>query len=121
MLVKIHKEDAHGNIYTLKEPLFVDLGSGEPVRVPAGFRSDGASVPRFFWRYVFPPGDSRALRAAFVHDYLYRVPVPGWDRIAADRIFLALLVADGMPIRAAVTAYTGVRLFGTKSWRTYNV
>lgn len=121
MLISVHQEDNYGNVYTLREPLFVDLGSGEPVRVPAGFKSDGASVPRLFWRCVFPPGDSRALRAAFVHDYLYRVPVPGWNRISADRIFLALLIADGMPIGSAVTAYIGIRIFGHKNWRKYNV
>ena len=40
MLVDIHESDEMGNVFTLKETLvYGDL------RVPAGFSSDGASVP----------------------------------------------------------------------------
>ena len=67
MLIDVHRSDDMGNVYTLKEPLYY-----RELTVPVGFRSDGASVPRFFWRLVFPPGDVQAMRAAFLHDFIYR-------------------------------------------------
>ncbi len=117
MLVDILKEDEQGNVYVLREPggLTVEW-HGKSVTVPYEFRSDGASVPRFFWRWVFPPGDTRALRAAFVHDWLYRIHPDGWTKAEADQLFRELLVEDGMPERFARRAYWGVRLFGGDSW-----
>ena len=112
MKIDVHEEDARGNVYTLLEPLeYMDL------TIPAGFESDGASVPRFFWRLVFPPGDSKALHAAFVHDYIYRTHPAGWTRADADKVFRELLVAGGIPAWRANLAYCGVRWFGGKSWK----
>ena len=115
MLVDIHRSDAQGNVFTLKETLMVRY-AGLVVLVPVGFESDGASVPRFFWRVVFPPGDDKALRAAFVHDYLYRVHPPGWTRELADLMFHDLLIEDGVPNIRAALAWTGVRIGGRKAW-----
>ena len=109
--IGIHEEDARGNVYTLRQELrYQDLV------VPRGFESDGASVPRFFWRYVFPPGEPRALRAAFLHDYVYREHPTGWTRKKADKMFLAVMLADGMDKSSAKKAYWGVRIFGYRSW-----
>ena len=117
MRVEIRKEDEQGSSYGLREPgdLTVEW-NGKRVTVPYGFRSDGASVPRFFWRWVFPPGDARALRAAFVHDWIYRTHPDGWTKADADQLFRELLVENGMPERYARRAYWGVRLFGGDSW-----
>ena len=112
--VEIHKSDEMGNVYTLLEPIVLkDYG----ITVPRGFNSDGASVPRFFWRVVFPPGDSKALRAAFVHDWLYRNHFTGWDREMADVLFFSLLISDGVSLFSAGLAFLGVRLFGWRSWK----
>lgn len=111
MLVDIHETDEMGNVFTLLEPLTY----GE-LTVPPGFASDGASVPRFFWRVVFPPGDNRALRAAFLHDWIYRTHPEGWTRAAADDLFRKVLIEDGVSRNSAGMAYWGVRLFGGPSW-----
>ena len=110
--VEVHRADERGNVFTLLEP----LQYGE-LTVPAGFESDGASVPRFFWRLVFPPGDSQALRAAILHDYIYREQPMGWNRADADNLFYTVLVADGVPVWRARLAFWGVRLFGGNSWK----
>ena len=111
MKIEVHKSDEMGNVYRLLEPLvYGDL------TVPAGFESDGASVPRFFWRIVFPPGDQKALRAAFLHDYIYRTHPAGWSRAAADELFRRVLIEDGVSRNSAALAYYGVRLFGGSSW-----
>ena len=109
--VEVHRADERGNVFTLLE----DLHWGG-ITVPAGFESDGASVPRFFWRAVFPPGDSQALRAAILHDWIYRTHPDGWTRSAADNLFYKVLTADGVPKARARLAYCGVRLFGSRCW-----
>ena len=111
MKVEIHQSDEMGNVYTLLEPL-----SYGDLTVPAGFESDGASVPRFFWRIVFPPGEPGALRAAFLHDFIYRTHPAGWTRKQADELFRELLIDDGVSRFSAGLAYWGVRLFGGSSW-----
>ncbi len=111
MLIDIHKSDEMGNVFTLREEL-----SYGGLTVPAGFESDGASVPRFFWRIVFPPGDNRALRAAFLHDWIYRTHPEGWTREAADNLFRKVLATDGVPRISATLAFWGVRLFGASAW-----
>ena len=111
MLVDIHESDEMGNVFTLREELVYG-----GLTVPAGFESDGASVPRFFWRIVFPPGDNRALRAAFLHDYIYRTHPAGWTRARADELFRRVLIEDGVSRNSANMAYCGVRLFGGSSW-----
>lgn len=117
MLVDIHKEDDKGNVYTLKERIRVRW-QGRRLNVPKGFQSDGASVPRIFWRLVFPSSDTTALRAAFCHDYIYRTHPQGWTKAEADQMFYDVLVRDGVPKWRAWLAYMGVKYFGFWAWRS---
>jgi len=112
MLIDVHQSDAMGNVYTLREPLYY-----REMVVPVGFESDGASVPRFCWRLVFPPGDPLALRAAFLHDFIYRTHPAGWTRAQADALFRDVLIADGVPKWRAYLAWSGVRIGGAKAWK----
>lgn len=111
LIIRIDKDAARGDVYTL-----VRAFSRCGVTVPAGFQSDGASVPRFFWRAVFPPGDVHALAGAFLHDYVYRTHPAGWTREEADRTFREVIHADGVPLFRAWLAWLGVRLFGLSAW-----
>jgi hypothetical protein len=82
--------------------------------VPPGFESDGASLPRRFWRIIGHPFDMNYLREAIGHDYLYRRQ--RLPRKIADAIFDELL-------RGRIAAwrrwgiYHGLRLFGWIAWR----
>lgn len=107
-----HEEDSRGNIFTLLRPVSV-CG----ITVPAGFESDGASVPRLFWGVVFPRDDRQALCAAICHDYIYRTHPAAWKRSDADDAFLFLLEQGGVPWLRRTRAYIGVRLFGAPSWK----
>lgn len=118
--VSIHTEDSMGNVYTLLEDLVV-VWNGRVLVVPAGFKSDGASVPRFFWRCVFPPGDSKALRAAFAHDFIYREHPQGWTKADADNMFYDLLREDGVSWLSSQGAYWGVRLCGGPAWNALKI
>jgi len=74
--------------------------------VPAGFRSDGASVPRLF-RWAVPRWN-RTLYAGLLHDYLIRCRVV--DDRRADREFYRALRVSGVGFVSAVRMYLAVRL-----------
>ena len=113
---EIHRETENGDVLTLLEDLHVTW-RGKVLTVPAGFKSDGCSVPRAFWSIVCPSIDPRTLRAAIVHDYIYRSSITGWTRLEADELFYDFMVEDGFPKFKAGLAYYGVRWFGCGSWR----
>lgn len=115
IIFKTHREDARGNVFTVLYPYRVNFG-GRGFLIPRGFESDGASVPRLFWRIVFPNSDSHATTAGIAHDFIYRMQPEGWTRRDADRMFLALLVEFGAPLPAALAAYHAVRFFGGIAW-----
>jgi hypothetical protein len=102
--------------YELLEDLACTLEAapGQVVRlvVPAGFRTDYASVPRFFWR-IFPPA-GRHGRAAVLHDWLY---VEGTcPRFFADAMFRVAMETLGVPLWQRFLMYAAVRAFG---WRYF--
>jgi hypothetical protein len=120
MLVDIQTTAEKGRVYTLAEPggLRIEWKDKAPFIVPQGFKSDGASVPRFFWRLVFPKGDEKAIRAGFAHDWIYRNHPEGWTKAEADLMFYDLLLEDGVEKWRAWIAYQGVKWFGHLAWKT---
>lgn len=80
--------------------------------VPAGFVSDGPSVPRIPFLYFF--FGSKGKRAAVVHDWLYRNELVPRD--VADDIFKEALCDTNKGIYTAFGMYLGVRMFG---WASY--
>lgn len=117
IIFKPHREDKRGNVFAVLYPYRVNHG-GRTFLIPRGFESDGASVPRLFWRAVFPNSDSHATTAGICHDYIYRIQPSDWTRKDADRMFLALLIEHGAPVCSALMAYLAVRRFGWIAWKT---
>ena len=112
MLIDIHSTDQHGNVFTLMEDIY-----HKDLTIPCGFQSDGCSVPRIFWRLVFPPLDNKAIRAGVIHDYIYRTHPEGWTKWQADREFRKLLLEDGVSMIRANLAFAGVVIGGRKAWK----
>lgn len=91
------------------------------VHVPAGYITDGASVPRAFYNILARFTD--ALGAALAHDARYDPPA-GPDgvkrrqktRKQADLEFLHNLKASGVNLARRQAAYRAVRLFGFRPW-----
>lgn len=82
--------------------------------VPRGFVCDGASVPRFFWRFLGHPLDRRHLKPGVRHDYGYATgTVP---RKILDRQYRADLKAEGLGIFRRNLEYIGVRVFGRRHY-----
>lgn len=84
------------------------------IEVPDGFICDLASY--FLISKVIFSKLGKSMRAAFVHDYLYRHQPEGVSRTHADRIFYEALLEDGMSKVAARTHWLGVRAGGWLSW-----
>lgn len=96
----------------LIEPLICWLPGGYSMKVPVGFETDFASIPRIFWRVLPPWG--RYSGASVVHDWLYRErKLP---RKNADQLFIALMQSSGCNAVERVAMYAAVRLFGGFSY-----
>lgn len=89
------------------------------IRVPAGFVTDLASVPRALWGILPPHG--RYAKAAILHDYLlsqclteckdtYRK-----QRRFADEVFYGAMLDLNVPEYKAATMYLAVK--GLSQWR----
>lgn len=100
-------------ILIVEEPIvFKYVGKIETV--PVGFRSDGASVPRFFWRILSPEIDPQTMIPSVVHDYLYAYKLR--TRKDADKWYYDALRANGYPWLKAQATYWGLRAFGWSHW-----
>lgn len=74
-----------------------------------GFVSNGLSIPEFLWPIYGHPLDRKNIRAAIIHDYLYRHHI--FSRRKADIIFYYSLLEDRTTIEA-YSLFAGVRVFG---------
>lgn len=87
------------------------------VRVPAGFVTDFASIPRMLWSLLPPTG--KYGKATVVHDVLYRYPecvTPRVTRIQADRTLFEGMVALRVGWLTRWAIYAGVRAGGFVAW-----
>ena len=103
---------------------------GEVYTVPAGFKTDGASIPRFLWRVCGTPLDVPRVYAALVHDWLYSGGVPNAARLhdaaysgtpvvtraEADALYRDLLIALGVSRVKVYTEWGALRLCGGSHW-----
>lgn len=133
-------EDANGDPITkagrcqwlLSSPLSYDVGaegSGEVITVPAGATTDLASIPRWAWS-LFPP-DGPWLKAAVVHDHLYRTKGTCWldgfngrtrakpyTRAESDAILKEAMAVLGVPAWKRSVIYAAVRVGGKNAFGT---
>lgn len=106
-------EDDGTTVVRTLRPLYYQTALGLVV-VPENFGSDGASMPRLFWRLIGHPFQMQYLREAILHDWLYRTQP--CSRAQADRIFYKLLAGKVRGWRRRLI-YLGLRLGGWIAWR----
>lgn len=82
--------------------------------IPAGFVTDGASIPRFAWRIIDHPFRSDYIEVYVVHDYDYATGRV--TRKEADERMLEGLKAAGMPWLKRYAVYWAVRWFGGNNY-----
>lgn len=107
-------ESENDRTFTLDQAfLYYSDVTGRVIKVPAGFVTDFASVPRVPLAYLLA-GDT-AKWAAVIHDYLYQAKPGNPDHVAkdvADSVFLEAMEASGQPKWRRTAMYWAVRLFG---------
>lgn len=104
---------ASGREFVLAEALTY-RENGTTFTIPAGFRTDFASIPRLFWVLVAPLG--RHLLAALLHDWLYWEQIETRER--ADKVFLNVMEERGVLWGVRMSMYYAVRVFGWHAWNT---
>ncbi|MDP6635965.1 MAG: DUF1353 domain-containing protein [Phycisphaerae bacterium] len=113
-----------GAEFELAHDFVVRIGGGTVLTAPVGTATDGASIPRFFWRFIGPPMTGRYRQAAVIHDAGYtadlqwrvdRAPID-YDRKAVDALFLQLMEALGVSWWRRRLMYAAVRWFGATRW-----
>jgi len=94
---------------------FWSVELGQEIVVPAGFVSDGASVPQALWN-LFPPF-GRYLEAAIIHDYLCKIGkegLPICNSREAHKVFLEAMKAQNiLPLKRRLM-WAAVRLLGPR-------
>lgn len=85
------------------------------IKVPKGFITDFASVPRIFNIFILPYGKHSS--ASLIHDWLYSQDCTlKMKRKEADKIFLEIMKEEGVNIFKRNLMYYAVKVFG---WRYY--
>lgn len=88
--------------------------------VPAGFVTDGASIPPLCWALVGHPYSPSSLRAAILHDALCRDHAHGLTSARVHRVFYDALRADGVAWLRARAMHAAVAVFGPR-WSSVSV
>ncbi|UOF79576.1 hypothetical protein [Caudoviricetes sp.] len=104
---------ASGGRYQLTTPLVANV-AGLTYKVPAGFVTDGASVPAVFWTLVSNPYAPSSLRPALLHDWMCRQQGHHLTSAQVHRVFYAALLREGCAPLRAWCMYVAVRWFGPK-------
>jgi hypothetical protein len=90
------------------------------VTLLAGFETDFASIPRFFWRLIHPT-HRHIGKAAVVHDWYYRSPWVAVSRQQADNALRSGMEALGAPRWKREVVYAAVRAGGRGSFEPRRV
>ena len=108
-------ESWNGVDWRLVTDLRVMISDSILLEIPAGFVTDGASIPKFYrWRFSRL---GKYVRAAVVHDWLYRMGGEGLTRKQCDQVFLVLMRQDGVGDWASKVMYRAVRVGGRGSYK----
>ena len=103
------------NKFRLTHPFWVSIGGKETIKVPEGFETDLASVPRL--PFVYLAVGNTGHKAAVLHDWLYATNY--YDRAKCDLLFYHALRESGIGYWNANAMYLGVRIGGSSAYDFY--
>ena len=86
--------------------------SGKVIKIPKGYITDGASIPKWAWSIIGGPVGKYA-PAAIVHDYIIEFEL--YPRKKADKIFLEAMKVLKVPFWKRRIMYRAVRI--NSGWR----
>ena len=105
---------ADGRNWRLDSAFVYDTPDWKRIKVPAGFETDLASIPKLFWNILPPFG--KYTQGAVVHDWLYRTQP--MERAEADELLHAMMILCRVPWWQRWLIYHNVRWFGGVAWRS---
>ena len=113
----LHNKNDDRLMKLLEDFKYID-SKGKEWLAPAGFITDGASIPRFFWRLMSSPfvGDYR--RAAILHDIESKNK--NYSQKEIHNLFYEMMVADGVSKFKAWLMHQSVywyNKFAQPSWK----
>lgn len=118
LTILLKKEYSKPDRFEVAQDVDVEI-FGRNFTIPAGYKTDFASVPQFLWG-IFPPHGLAAI-PSLIHDYMYDNRIFADElgdenaRRLADVLFLNNMRDCGVPRWQAYIYYHGVRIFA-KSW-----
>ena len=92
------------------------IAKGDIIRVPKGFITDFASIPRLFWSIIGGP-TGKYTKSAVIHDYGYHSQ--RFTRLRTDQMFLEGMKVLGVGWLKRYLMYNAVRLAGWRPWNNY--
>ena len=96
--------------WELISPFSYTTKTAETIVVPPGFQTDGASIPRLFWRFIGSPFTGKYICAAIIHDYLCVLASERkYSRKRADEIFMEGMKESGVSWWKRKLMYRAVR------------
>jgi len=108
-----NQDDTDDGRWQLTAPLLYQSDLlGRTITVPAGFKTDLASVPRLPVVYLLTGNTS--VEAAVVHDFLYTFPTT--TRKTADAVLQEASAVTGVPLWRRKLMWAGVRIGGDSHW-----
>ncbi len=112
-VILLEAKKADDRSVQLIEPFGYKDSKGVDWSVPAGFVSDGASIPWELWTFIGGPFDGAYRDAAIIHDYYCDKRDRKWEDVHA--LFLEGALRRGVPESKAQTMYAGI-LYGGPRW-----
>lgn len=94
---------------------YIKKKGGDTIVVPAGFVTDGASIPSFAWSIIGGPMTGKYVAAAILHDWLYHIKT--YSRERSDLIFLEAMAVLKVSKLKRNIIYWMVRIFGHWAWK----
>ena len=87
---------------------------GMEIKVPRGFETNYASIPRWLWSVIGHPSSGKWDKAAVLHDYLYAIKI--LPKFTADAVFYDAMRIRGVKKWRAALFWLAVFLFGKEAW-----
>lgn len=106
--------DTKNNIWELRENWISQLVNGKAVLIRKGLQTDGASIPRAFWRVIGHPFIGWLLPHAIAHDALYAGEL--CTRAEADKYLLESMILAGVAWWKRNAVWSAVRAGGWLVW-----
>ncbi len=112
--------DSQPDYWTVSRPLvWCDSVYGR-IEVPAGTRTDLASIPRFLRNLPFLDPDGNSRRPAVAHDFLYDTAYGHrLGKQYADNFLRDALISEGASKSTAAAFYWAVHMFGGRPWSEF--